>query len=154
MNRKWKDIPGTNGRYKVCNDGYVIGPYGKILKAGNNKGYLFVTLSTPNGTQHKLLHRLVAEAFVPNPTKLPQVHHKDEDKSNCKAYNLEWCTNIDNSTYSQGKKVLQLLHGNIIAEYRSISEAARVTKIVRSSISEVCAGTRLTAGGYSWRYKT
>ena len=56
-----------------------------------------------------LIHRLVAQAFIPNPMFLPQVNHKDENKQKCNVSNLEWCTVRYNKTYSAGKKVIQLL---------------------------------------------
>ena len=142
-----RPIAGTDGRYLVSSDGYVIGPSGTVLKPRQTKGYLIVRLY-PLGERY--LHRLVAETFIPNPLSLPQVNHKDEDKLNCNVTNLEWCDGSYNQAYSNGKSVLQILNGNIIKKYTSHGEASRSTGIARESISR-CTKLGGTCGGYEWR---
>lgn len=77
-------------------------------------------------------HRLVAEVFIPNPLNLPEVNHKDEDKSNCSASNLEWCTTQYNACYGSRlnkfrKPILQYsLEGDFIKEWDSQSTASRI----------------------------
>ena len=110
----WKPIEGYEGLYEVSSygrvrslDRYVKCDYeryrlhkGKILSPGKDKdGYLFVVLSC-NG-KHKTItvHRLVAQAFIPNPYNLPQVNHRDENPSNDNVDNLEWCNAKYNSNY-------------------------------------------------------
>ena len=146
----------------------------KILKpAKKNNGYLYCQLSKDNKTSPKMIHRLVAEAFIENNDHKPTVNHKDGNRENNKVDNLEWATYTENNMHSlyvlngyqkgnreneRGKPVLQYdLNGNFIREYPSYREAQRETGI--SAIDVVCRGARqkqkrqTTAGGYIWRYK-
>lgn len=110
----WKSIPGYEGLYEVSNTGQIrsldmyvkvgFGAYrlqkGKVLSPAKDKyGYLVVSL-TYNG-KHKTIkvHRLVAQAFIENPDNLPEVNHKDEDKTNNIVENLEWCNHKYNMNY-------------------------------------------------------
>lgn len=106
----WKDIQGFEGLYEVSNFGNVRSlKYGKIkyLKpADDGNGYYFVNLSKNGIVKNFKIHRLVANAFIPNPNNLPQINHKDEDKTNNKANNLEWCNNQYNTRYSNSKQVM------------------------------------------------
>lgn len=175
----WKDIVGYEGIYQVSNLGKVkrIGAYGnqtskkwksnKLLKpASKNNGYMFVGLSKDGSVKSKHIHRLVAEAFIPNPQNKSTVNHKDGDRSNNIVENLEWATYSENNVHSidvlgrdsknrsDSKPVLQFDKvGNFIKEYPSMREAQRQTKII--GIDKVCSGVkyRKTAGGYVWRYK-
>ena len=103
----WKPIKDYEGLYEISNLGRVKSlnyrgtGKGKILKnIKDRKGYLKVCL-TKNG-RHKIfrVHRLVAEAFIPNPNNYPIVNHKDEVPSNNCVDNLEWCTYAYNNTYN------------------------------------------------------
>jgi len=106
----WKDIKNYEGLYEVSNYGNVRSlKYGKIkyLKpADDGNGYYFVNLSKNGIVKNFKIHRLVANAFIPNPNNLPQINHKDEDKTNNKANNLEWCNNQYNTRYSNSKQVM------------------------------------------------
>ena len=107
----WKDIDGYPG-YQVSNYGRVksldrvsfkgSNMKGRILnQRTNEKGYLLVRLQNSDTGESDMfrVHRLVALAFIPNPGNLPQVNHKDEDKTNNNIDNLEWCTNWYNNHY-------------------------------------------------------
>lgn len=172
----WKKIPGYE--YAVSTDGQVkrlstvaskgTGHYARneaIKKPGcNNKGYLVVDLYATNKRKTFLVHRLVAEAFVPNPHNFPCVNHKDENKRNNNADNLEWCTHEYNMAYGtlskriaekNGKPIVQLdLCGKVLRHFASALEAQRVTGISNSNINECCHKKKKTAGGYIWQFET
>ena len=71
----------------------------KMLKGDECNGYLRVTLSKNGKNKHYRVHRLVAQAFIPNPDNKPQINHKDNDRKNNNVENLEWCTAIYNLYY-------------------------------------------------------
>lgn len=106
----WASIKGYEGLYEVSNYGNVRSlKYGKIkyLKPAKNKGgYYFVILCKNGKTKNFRIHRLVANAFIENPNNYPQINHKDEDKTNNKASNLEWCNNQYNKRFSNAKQVM------------------------------------------------
>ena len=112
---EWKDIVGYEGHYQVSNTGKIrsVDRYikdrrlgkrfakGYILKPELSKnGYLYVNLNKDGKIKHCTVHRIVAQAFIPNPYNLPCVNHKDENRGNNNADNLEWITNIGNLKYS------------------------------------------------------
>lgn len=105
-NEIWKDIEGYNGYYQVSNHGNVKSLKGnveRILKISKHSGYPIVTLSKNCICKTFLVHRLVAEAFIPNPDNLPIINHKDNSRDNNVASNLEWCTQKYNVNYSKHK---------------------------------------------------
>ena len=131
----------------------------KLMKPSkNSRGYLQVHLSKNGKRKMFKVHRLVAETFLPNTDNLPQVNHKDEDKTNNRVQNLEWCTNEYNHNYgtrnervgkSLSKKVICITTGEI---FNSMREACRKYNIHTGSMTECCQGKRKTAGGYKWEY--
>lgn len=170
-NEIWKDIKGYEGLYQVSNLGRIkslsrwkqnykklIYIEERILKQGFNGKYYHVRLSKEGKTKTYLVHKLVAEAFIPNPNNLPQVNHKDENKENNRADNLEWCTQIYNCNYGKRsdclrKKIGQYdLQGNLIKEWQGMRMAAKNLNICYSSIYKCCKRKIKTAGGYIWRY--
>lgn len=96
---EWKSVVGREGKYEVSRCGQVRKSDGRILKQWLNRdGYCMVRLSNPRKIARA--HRLVAEAFCENPTSLPFVNHRDCDRANNHADNLEWCTQWENLAHS------------------------------------------------------
>ena len=104
MQEIWKDVRGWEGLYQISNLGNVRTlhykkPYLRKLSK-TQRGYLVVNFFISKGKyKNYSVHRLVAEAFIPNPNNLPQINHKDENRLNNRVDNLEWCTNKYNCNY-------------------------------------------------------
>lgn len=168
----WKDIPNYEGMYQISNLGNVKSIYKngntKILTGGIKKGYRQVILVKNKKRKYASVHRLVAETFIPNPNNLPQVNHKDGNKSNNNVDNLEWCTQSENQIHAyknglqkplyakinpKAKKVKQYdLKNNLINCYNGIKEASRINNINPRDITKCCKYKRKQVGGYIWRY--
>lgn len=110
----WKDVVGYEGSYQVSNLGRVkrIKHTTKnyffseriVNQYVNMNGYMMAPLSKDGKDKHKAVHRLVAQAFIPNPNNLQCVNHKDENKQNNNVENLEWCTKKYNTNYGTMKE--------------------------------------------------
>ena len=157
--------------YQVSNTGNVKSFYngnGQILKSIKvSDGYTQVCLCKEGKQKRYLIHRLVAQAFLDNPYNLPQVNHKDENKTNNKVDNLEWCDynyNINFGTRNQqvsdkmtngklSKIVYQYsLDGELIKEWPSTNEIQRQLGYNQGNISKCCLGKCKTAYRYIWKY--
>ena len=182
-----KAVKGYEGYYEVDQFGRVFGldrtitvvdgertyekPIaGRQLKQSmHDKGYKTVSLTKDGQTKQMFVHRIVAEAFLPNPENLPMVNHKDEDKTNNFLENLEWCTAAYNRTYGSAverhakklrgreseKRVAVIqrsLDGEFMNWHGSIKDAAKSVNGATGAISAACKGTRKTAYGYRWEY--
>ena len=163
----WKEIAGYEGLYEVSDLGRVKSlKYGKerILKPQKNtRGYLKVALCKDGKVEQPKIHRLVAEAFIPNPNNLETINHKDEVKTNNTVGNLEWMSVKDNNNYGTRNKRVGEAHSKqvqmfdkktfeLLETFPSTHEAERITGISNSNISECCNANRKSAGGYIWRY--
>lgn len=160
-----KDIDGYGGMYTVDQQGNIYSKYrgGRILaKLKGSNGYEMVHLSS-NGSAKKVpVHRIVAQAFIPNPDNKPQVNHIDGDKSNNKVSNLEWATASENSGHrdkilwggirrcGKKKKPVKCLETGEV--FYGINEAGRRHRISPSNIRLAIRGVKHhTAGGYHWK---
>lgn len=166
MKEIWKDVGGYEGLYQVSNLGRVKSFKGvseRILKLHvDNSGYVHVDLYKNNNHRCPTVHRLVAQAFIPNLENKPEVNHIDEDKTNNMVSNLEWCTRKENCNYgtrnlrtalSKGYKLkaIDIVNGEYNI-YCSISECARQLGIDRSNITKQLKGEYRQIGGYIFEY--
>ena len=153
-------VKGRNGSVRLCK--------GRILKLKtNNQGYLLVTLCKNGKGKTFTVHRLVAEAFLPNTDNLPEVNHKDENKLNNNVDNLEWCNRKFNINYGTriervakkntngkcSKPVLQYtLDGVFVREWESTNECER-NGFSHGAVAACCRGKRKTHKDFIWKYK-
>lgn len=167
MEEIWKNID-PEGIYKISNFGRVKttfrrGSSGGFMKPSvGRKGYLQIDLRYGGKRHYCKIHRLVAEAFIPNPDNLPEINHKDEDKTNNRVDNLEWCTHWYNVHYGtgaeRGREPLKKnfnqydYDGNLIAEWRGMNVVARDKSIDPSCIIRCCQGLVRTYQGSIWLY--
>lgn len=104
----WMPVLGFEGLYEVSSLGQVRNKKGEVLKQGIKRTpctcYKVVHLWKEGKYHRKYIHRLIAEAFIPNPNNLPMVNHKDEDGTNNFIDNLEWCTREYNVNYGTAKE--------------------------------------------------
>lgn len=150
-----KDIIGYEGLYAVTSCGKVWSyRLNKFMKLWDNgAGYLKVRLKKDNKSKIYYIHRLVAEAYIPNPNDYPEVNHKSEIKSDNSISNLEWCTDAYNNLY--GSRATMLSPCTCVDTgyiYNSIAEAARATNTLAQGISACCRGKLKTANGLRWQY--
>ena len=191
----WKDIEGFEGLYQVSTQGRIKSVERYIKSSGNtyrfakerimkqqinHKGYPSILLHKESVPYPRVVHRLVAMAFIPNPQNLPQVNHKDTNKLNNRVENLEWMTGEENMRHAFANgcfktTIKQIEHarknqkqivekrkravimcsdtGEELKVFKSITDAEKETGIRNGDIVRVCKGSRRTAGGYVWKYK-
>ena len=181
----WKYVVGYENLYMVSNFGNVksVDHYvksrggvrlvkGRIIKqtlAGG--GYYCVSLCKDNVVKTHSVHRLVAQAFIPNPENKQCINHLNKDRTDNRIENLEWCTHKENNDWldhnelisvkmtnnsKTSKPVLQFtLDGQFVAEYPSSMEAERQTGINHSNICQSCKGNKnyTHCGGFKWKFK-
>lgn len=162
--RGFEKIPNFEG-YFIDRFGNVFSEFqGKILKPFKRSNYLTVRLQEGKDVKNCLLHRLVAQTFIPNPDNLPEIDHIDGDTTNNIVENLRWVTRKQNQnnpisadrrkksiTEKQGVKVAAIHNGKVFKEFDSISEAARKMKLQATNICKVLHGKLLQTGGYNWK---
>lgn len=189
MEEIWKDIKGLEKWFEVSNKGRIRSK-DRIVRSGKGwhreiKGGILKTRTQANGYKAAhlrvseigydrttvLVHRLVAEAFIPNPNNYPCVNHKDEDKTNNCVENLEWCTVAMNNSYgTRVEKVLKKQrygnkhfsgtaiaeidgNGNLIKAWRSMSDIKRAYGMNIQAVHANCNGiTKATKSGKRFMY--
>ena len=163
----WKSVKGYEGFYEVSADGEVRRCGKNRLKPKVEKnGYVRYHLSKNGKAKSVLAHRLVAEAFIPNPNGYSTVNHKDENKKNNSVDNLEWCDMSYQNSYGIGAKnrnrakekaVLQFgKNGILIKRFNSVKDAAKALNLWESNIHCVCCGKRRykSTGGFVFKYES
>ena len=158
--------------YSVNENGVVVNMITSHIKSPcpNNKGYLFVDLYKHNRRHREYVHRLVANAFIPNPQNKPYINHIDGDPTNNTFDNLEWCTPLENVEHAsktictmkqyflannkrkKAVKQIDYKSGRLINVFPSIREASRATNIPSSNIVCVLKGRQSRTKNYSWCY--
>lgn len=173
----WKPIEKTMGLIEVSSEGRVrslLKGSPRVLKTqADKKGYHRVRVSIEREKMTFKVHREVAKAFLPNPDSLPQVNHKDGDKENNSASNLEWVTNAENAKHAinmglwnsvfesaqkenerrkrpiVGTRLLE--NGVVMKRFESVSEAERY--LDSRHISDVLKGKRSHVKGWIFHYE-
>lgn len=151
----WKPVKDYENFYMISNYGNIKNvKTNKKLKAAIDKdGYFRVHLSKNGKGKMKYIHRLVAEAFIPNLNNDIHVNHKDENKQNNNVDNLEWCSVKYNCYYSKAKKIIQYdKNFKLVKKWNAICDVENDLGICNSNITRCCKGRSKTAGGYIWRY--
>lgn len=169
MKEIWKDVKGYEGIYQVSNTGklkrvehkradknYILKE--KIMRPSVDKdGYFYVKLRKEGKSKQVFIHRLVAEAFLDNSSKLPTINHKDGMKQNNTVVNLEFCTFSQNTKHAYDNNLIKhftrkvkCIESGVV--YNSLKEAGNETGIGYKNIWKCCRGILKTSGGYRWEY--
>lgn len=165
MEEIWRDVKGYEGKYQVSNLGRVkslnynrTGVERVLKKQLDKDGYECLMLAKNGKYKTCKVHRLVAEAFIPNPDGLPCVNHKDECKNNNIVTNLEWCSVAYNNAYGTHGDISKVSvfqyskEYNLVSSYPSVRDMERITGYDHATISKCCNGKRNQAYGYLWSY--
>lgn len=187
----WMPIKGHENSYEISNNSVVRsltrkvisknGSFrlskGQIIKGNTGKlGYVIISISNKGKTNYKKLHRLVAEAFIPNPLNKPYINHKNGIKHDNRIENLEWCTPQENTVHAQKNNLIKnkarywkgkfgKLHHNsktinqieiktnkVIRTFYSLGEIERELGLLHGNVGKACRDNRYTCGGYKWQY--
>lgn len=178
-NEEWRDVVGYEGLYQVSNlgrikslerrvprsNGKTMLVRERICKVSINRKYIYVTLSKYGKQPNMKVHRLVAEAFIPNPGNLPQINHKDENPANNQVLNLEYCTSGYNRSYGtinkrikdtwrkkHGVKIIRMnLDGSFSKEYKCTKDV-QDDGFDRRAVYRCCKRTNRTHRNYRWSF--
>ena len=175
-NEEWRDVVGYEGLYQVSSEGHVKSLERKVPKGYGERtvkerilkpvidryGYLFVVLCAGGKRKMFLVHRLVCTAFHENPGNKPQVNHVNEDKTDNRACNLEWCTRTENMNHGSrntraakalSKPIGQFsLDGELVKIWPSAIEVERQAGFNHGNIGKAANGKYKQAYGFIWKY--
>lgn len=154
------DIKGYEGLYAITEDGKVWSYRShKYLKPQTvGAGYQGVTLCVNGQKKCCMIHQLVALAYIANPDNLPEINHKDEDKTNNCVSNLRWVTDKENCNHGTRLKRIAEKHKKPVLcvelnqVFESVKQASEAVNINRGNLSRCCKGKAKTCGGYHWQY--
>lgn len=162
MNEIWKPVKDYEDLYEVSNLGNIRNAKGNILKPNlMGNGYARIGLHRKGNAKTVLVHRLVAEAFIPNPNNYPCVNHKDETRDNNNADNLEWCTYKYNNEYGtcRTRMIETKTADNVPFKcvetgqiFKSLHECARVCNLQRRTIRRRLNGLKNKSSGLHFEY--
>lgn len=157
-----RDIAGYEGLYTIREDGMVFKSDGTVISGSvNSYGYRVVSLTREGKKRDVKLHRILANAFIPNPNNYACVNHIDGNKLNNSLENLEWCSKGRNNSHAREqlsldfseKPVIQTDEGGkFLAIWRGASAAATIIGGNSALIAACCRGTAPSAYGYKWHY--
>lgn len=166
-------IINNNSDYYIFKDGRIFSYRSmKFIKPHiARNGYINICLHGMSSQKNFSIHRLIAQAFIPNPENKPEVNHIDGNRSNNKISNLEWCTRSENGLHAyavnkrshpmtgllginnkKSKIVYAYKNGVCVDAFFGLSDAQRKTGISSGHISQACNGIRNTARGYVWKF--
>lgn len=165
---EWRDVVGYEGLYLVSNMGQIKNVdntskwYGKILKQHlQSSGFYMQAYLIKDGNRRQLLvHKIVAQAFIPNSYNLPQVNHKDEDKTNNRATNLEWCTAQHNANHGTRNNKIRNggfpvceygLDGNLIRTWKNSVYIEEIYGCAARTIHDSLSGVSKHFRGHMFR---
>ena len=178
-NEVWKDVPNYEGIYKASNFGRIkmvkrtltdslgkkINKKEHILKPRTGNRYYMIALYKNGKREDLLLHRVIAQTFIPNPENKPFVNHKDENCFNNCSDNLMWCTQKENMNWGtinermsknskSKRKVNQYdMNGNFIKQWDCMTDFYKSKGLkLKTGIIECCKGRRQSHMGYKWKY--
>lgn len=163
----WKEVYGFNVLYEISNlgrvrtkyspGGFYTGEYVYLSPSDNGHGYQRFNWSTGKTNQTVYVHKLVAQAFIPNPNGYDEVNHKDENKSNNASSNLEWCSHRYNAAYgtrnirASEKRCVKVECVETGVIYNSVKEAAVRHGVGITAISNCLNGRAKSCAGKTWR---
>lgn len=146
-----KDIKNYEGLYAITEDGQVWSYKNKIFlkSADNGRGYLQVELYKDGKPKMYYIHRLVAEAYIPNPHNYETVDHINNNSKDNRVDNLQWMTRENNTRKGRSKSVYCVELGRIFSSQKA---AALELGLDQGNISKVCRGVIHKTGGYHFRF--